>query len=407
MGLAFALPLAVVACLFLNPLTHAQNSVMAPPLPRTEPDIQRKSEPARGSVPPEPLENPFVYGSISFHPNIYYRFLHAEGLQAAPGESTTSDINVITTGLSVDMGEHWTLNYSPTWIKYSADNFDDTFDQYASLQGITTFVDWGFQVSEEFTLSSPILVETGEQTRQQTWATTLGASRNIGSKWQLQFTGGMTDRSGDISNDMRDWSTMEWVSYRQSSQFQFGLGLGLGYTEITDSPDVTYEIIMGRFVWQPTERFSLLMNAGYDFRHSNASGASDMTTPLLGATLQYHPFDQTSVSVSVSQTVDNSFFEADVTKNTGWSANLSQRLFGHFYLSLDASLQDIEYTSVSDLSAPVDRSDRLETIGARLTVQLRTRWNIAVVYQHMKNTSNVGDFGFSTEQAGVELSWRF
>lgn len=408
LSVRFVQSAALLCALLLgSPLAHAQDSVMAAPPAQTDPEVRRQAASTNASVPSAPLENPFVYGNVVFHPSAFYRFLHADGLQAAPGQPTSSDIHTVQVPLSLDLGTHWTIAYTPSWINYSADNFDDTFDQFASVRGITDYQDWRFTLSETYTHSNSILVETGQQTRQESLSTLLGASRSIGSHWQLDFTGNFSNRKGDLNPHIRDWSTLEWVTYRVAPELAIGIGGGFGYTEIDDAADLKYEQIMARVSWTPTSQLSLEGQIGRDFRHSTASAGGDVETPLLQATLTYLPFDHTSLSLSASQTMSNSAFEGDLTKNSGWTVTFNQRLLGHLYLTVDASRSETEYADTSNGAAPIHRTDKLDSYNARLTAQFRTRWNVALVFQRSENKSDETGFSFDSDQVGVELSCRF
>lgn len=384
----------------------AQEVVTAPPAPAVTAPLLRDAGPPSQSRPAWLAGDLFQFGSVSLHPRLTLRAIYSEGLPAAGGQRINSMVYTFAPGLGVDLGTHWAFDYSPTWTSYASSALNSTLDHSASLSGAGVVQDWALQGSEHYGLSSPILYETGQQTKQTTWATSLGASRNFGSGLGFQTTESLNVRNGETFPDSRDWATMNWLTLQIAPRLQTGLGLGAGLSDIVGQPESTNYRYMGRLNWSPTDKVKLAVDGGVEVRHSRAAGAQDMHNPIIDASLAYLLLDGTEFTVSRSRSVANSYFQDQVTVNSSWRYGLSQRLLDHLFLSANYVQQHSDFQLLTTDSLPV-RSDRSESFDFRLTTQLFKRWSLAASYARNKNRSSQSLFTFVTSQYGLEVSCRF
>jgi hypothetical protein len=324
-------------------------------------------------------------------------------------------------GLQLDLGERWTFDYMPTWTNYTARALEDTVDQSVRASGAWVMQDWTFKVSEAFRKSTPLLVETGGQTPQRTWATQLGAERSFGSGLAFQSTASLDERYGDSFPDTRDWSTMNWLTLRFTPHFETGLGFGAGYSDIVGEPDATNERYMARLRWNPADKLSLDIDGGLEVRHSRAAGAEDQNNPIYNATLIYRPFDVTQITLGGSGSTRTSYYQNQVTESNGWNLGMQQRLFERFFLNAAYNHTESDFTAVSPLilfipeidplnpvifSLP-GRSDRVDSLNLRVYTTLFKHWRIAATFTHGKNRSSQEGFNYNSTQYGFEINRRF
>lgn len=404
----------------------AQDAVMAAPQTKLTAPVLRVPGPPDQSRPEDPSGVIFQRGPFSLHPHLMARYIYGLGLPTNGGRHVASVINTLAPGLLVDMGKHWTLDYSPTWTSYTARALKDTVSQSFNLRGAGEVQGLAVNFSENYAKSSPILIETGGQTPQRNWATQLGASTRIGNKTTFQTSASLNERYGEIIPDTRDWSTMNWLTMQYSTRTQIGLGVGAGYSDIVSQPDATNERYMGRFNWSPTDKLKLTVDGGVEARHSRASAAKDRRNPILTASLAYQPYPTTTIILASARTVTTAYFQNQLMKGANWNLNLEQRLLAHFYLSAGYTHQVNDFQSITTVAPivlpeipPVDpmpnaplisrpgRSDRTESFNARLTTQLFGHWTVAASYQKSNNRSSEKGFTFNTTQFGLEVGCRF
>jgi uncharacterized protein (PEP-CTERM system associated) len=136
------------------------------------------------------------------------------------------------------------------------------------------------------------------------------------------------------------------------------------------------------------------------------SDGGDLVTPIFSASIGYHLFEQTTLSLSAARTVSPSLFQNQVAETTDLGLGLAQRLFGKFQLSLGFGyhLSDLKDATGSLATA---RSDTGISFSAGVTYPLWKHFTSAVFYQYTKNSSSQGAFGYSSSQAGASLSWAY
>ena len=86
-------------------------------------------------------------------------------------------------GLTVDLGRHWTVDYTPTINFYSSRQLQDNIANAASLTGATSYEDWNFGLSQGFNSSQNPITETGAQTSQQAYTTALSSAYAFNDRW--------------------------------------------------------------------------------------------------------------------------------------------------------------------------------------------------------------------------------
>ncbi len=401
----------LLTSLLVCALTAEAQSVVAPaPAVNYAPPALPQNPAATNSSAPAPSSpigsSPFQWGPVTLSPHFSYRFLYGDGIQAAPGQQSRTTIQAFSPGVLFSLGTHWTLDYTPTQTYYSDPVFKDTLDHTVRLAGATTSEDWIFQFSQDYTSSSSPLIETGQQTREKSFGTALSGSDHFNSLMTLDSTLTQQVRLLDIYPDSREWSVVERLHYRFSSQLDGALGAGFGYVSVSAGSDMTYIRPEAQISWRATDKLSLELRGGFENRKFRSGGVADLNTPTMNASINYLPFETTTLSVAANRTVAAAYFQNEVTQNTSWNINLRQRLLQHFYLSSSLTQQKTSYLATSSTVA-AGRSDRNYSFDVRLSTTFFQRGTIAVLYQNAHNTSNSTGFGFSSSQVGVELGYRY
>jgi hypothetical protein len=409
------------AALILTSGAVAQEAVVSIPEPALTAPVLRESASPTLSAPRESTDAFFQFGPLSLHPHLLARTVYGLGLPSRGGRHVASMIYTMAPGLQMDLGQSWSLDYTPTWTTYTAHALEDTIGHSARVSGAWMMQDWAVQVSESYGQSSPLLIETGGQTPQRTWTTDLGASRNFGSGLTFQTTASLNERYGDNFPDTRDWATMNWLTLRFTRHFETGLGLGAGYSDIVGEPDATNERYMARIRWNPTDKLSVDIDAGLEARHSRAAAAEDQNNPIYNATLMYRPFDVTQISLGASSAVTSSYYQNQVTESVGWNFAVQQRLLERFYLNVGYNHQETDFTAVSPDASVIPpanpanpilvslpgRSDQVDAFNLRIFTTLLKKWQVGATFAHSKNRSSQFVFKYSSTQYGFELSRRF
>jgi len=368
---------------------------------------------AQGNLP-----DPFKYDNIIVRPHIDYSLQYATGVQSTPGNPQGTIVNQLTPGVKVDLGKHWSVDYSPTLRYYSSRQLKDEFDYTASLIGNTSFGDWNFGVSQNVSSSSAPLTETGQQTDEEDYATTLTAGYIVNEKISLDTTLSqnldyVTNPYGSTNNTStaqgtRSWSVQESLNYQIWPRLVISLMPSGGYINADAVSDQTFENVQARLRWRATNKIRLDLSGGFADQQFLAKGYSDSLNPIFNASIQYQPFTDTEITLTASQSVSASsyYILAQSSENTTVSLDLNQRLLKKFTADLGFTYNSVAYTeSIAQFSG--NRTDNSYAFNARLSHPFSQRGTWSLTYQYTDNQSTTGGLGYNNTSVGFELNYTY
>jgi hypothetical protein len=404
------------------PSTMPQYSVTPPALQEYETNEMQVFSPSGPAMGEE--TQPLTWNFVTLHPHVYYSFVSSSGVESAPGLQQNTIVQTISPGMLFLLGDHWTLDYTPTLSYYSSSEFQNTLAEAVQLNGVTAYEDWVFTLSQGYNSSSQPLVQTGVQTSQEDYATGLSAAYQINSKLSLSLSGAQT--LNYVENTMgatnapsatRTWSTLEALSYQFWPRFNVGINAGYGYINQEGGTDMMYEQYGGQANWRATDKLSFSASAGLqDYQFLASNGASDILSPVFSAGLQYQPFDQTKLSLSANRTVSSSYYFVDeATETSQVSADLNQRLLGKLTLDVSGGYVTDKYTQSLVGLTLASRHDDYYTFSVSLSYPFLKRGTLSAFYSYSENTSNQSGFlvasssvySFNSSQAGFSISYRY
>ncbi|HEX3857616.1 MAG TPA: hypothetical protein VHY30_10005 [Verrucomicrobiae bacterium] len=392
-------------------MTEAQSVIAPPPsVVVTPPAMQSAPNEMQVFKPESPLSTfldevqPLQWGPVTLRPHVFYQFTYGTGVQSSPGQQHDTVVQELAPGVLFILSPHWTLDYTPTFTFYSGNSFENNVGQSVSLNGGTTYGDWTLGLSQNFTYSSSPQVQTGTQTSQQTYSTSLSASHSLNSKMSvdLGISQNLNFPSGFQST--LEWSTMDWLNYEFWPRLTAGVGAGAGYVEAT--PNTVFEQLQARVNWRATDKTSFGINGGPQFTQFTEGGAKPLINPTFGASIQYLPFQHTQLSLSANEAVNNSYYQNQVSTTTSVGANLSQRLLEKFYLSLGGSYSWEKYTAVAN-GVSANSSSDYYSLNVSLSTTFLKRVSASVFYSYSDNITSQSGLAFSSSQIGFNLGYKY
>ena len=360
--------------------------------------------------------------SFIVHARASYQFVYDTGLRTAPGKSTDTFTHTLSPGLTLQFGPHVGLDYSPSIRFFSAKRFHDTVDQSVSLNAGVHYGDWTFGLSQNFSLTDEPIVETAGQTDEKSYFAGLSASYQFNEKISFDTSASVALMFLNATNasvartrrcpvntaltDSQSYSGSEWINYKFGEKVSGGVGVTVSYSEQNSGFSSVSEQYQGRVTWLPGKKLSLSLSGGLQDQQFLDSGAKDLLTPIFSASVSYHLFEQTTLSLSGGRTVSTSLFQNQITENTQLGVGLQQRLLGKLQLSLGFGYNTTDYKD-TDVKLVTARSDSGKSYSVGLSYPLWTRSTIAAFYQYNESSSSLGGFGFATSQIGATLSWAY
>jgi hypothetical protein len=268
----------------------AQSVIMTTPHePALAPYLRNQNPPPPPSQPPGPPLSPYTFGSIAFHPRLSYQYLNSEGVPIKGGARANTEVHTIAAGVSADLSDHWSFDYGPSWVYYTGKALADSFEQSASLSGVYALQDWTFQLAQNYSSTNQTLVETAQQTKQDSWSTTLGSFYNFSPKLQFHSSVSLNTRQTSVGTDIRSWSVQTGINYRISPRLSLSLSPGFSYTEIADASDTYGESYTAQMNWHPVDKLTIGIGGGMRYTHSTSSTGRDLSKPQMNLSLGYHP----------------------------------------------------------------------------------------------------------------------
>ena len=370
---------------------------------------------------PTPQEEAFAagegllqWGFAHIFPHLAYGLSYGNSLSVSAGDQANTLINTLSPGILMQLGSHWTLDYTPTLRFYSDSRFQDGVDHAVVLSGNTVYKDWVLGLSQSYSSSSQPLVETAAQTDQEVFLTTLTASHPLNSKLSLDLSVDQSFRSeGETSSvqpltDVKEWSTMDWLNYQLEPTIVIGAGVGFTYDDMSVGPNMTSEQYQGRVTWIPTRKLSLTVSGGLNDMQFLDSPIPDLLSPIYSVSANYALFENTALFVTASRTVSPSYFESQVTEGTFVTGGVQQRLLGKFMLGANGGFSSSVYhaTTIGPLAASVSNYDT-SFFNISLSTTFLKRLSTSVFYNAQYLSSNSSAYNYSTFEVGLNLGYRF
>ncbi len=351
------------------------------------------------------LADPLQWGPFRVRPHADYRFTYATDIHTQPGVRGDTAQHAISPGVAFQ-ATHITVDYTPTLNYYTTGDQEDHLDHSASLSAAYLYRDWQFALSHVYNKSGSVTAETATQVDRDSHNTILSASRRLGERFSLDLTASQSLLFAEEYNSTRQWSTMEWLNYIVSDKTTAGIGLGFGYDDVSEGTDMMFEQIMGRVTWVPGPKLSLSASGGVEIRQFLDTELSDRVNPLMSASLSYQAFEQTTLSLMASRSVDTSLLSNQITESASVSASVAQRLFGHVNARLSGGFRTAEYEPTVG-GVAVDRSDDSVFVGVSAGVSFLERGRISVGYHRTENTSSDEDFSYGSNQYTFHVGYHF
>jgi hypothetical protein len=363
-----------------------------------------------------------LWGPIDIHPHLLYTFLDGNGIQATPGHQSKTVINTVAPGFLLNLGAHWSIDYTPTFSFYSSSAFKNTTDESVTLRGDWTYEDWVLGLSQNYVSSTQPLIETGRQTDTEAYATALNASYQMGSKFSLQLglNQNFRDATGEGLSDLEEWTTQDWLNYQAGTMFGMGIGLIAGYDNVDPGSAMPFEQIQGRINFHPGPKLTLTLGGGVEDRQFLDPGAPPLISPIFNGSLLYQIFQPTTLSLSASRSVTPSLLDNQIETITAVNGLIRQQLSKKFSVEANAGYTTEPQTSIVAgplpqyfLGAPPRstlqevRNDTVTSFRISLLYDVVQRATFSVFYTLSDNSSGQANFAYWSHQVGLSLNYHY
>lgn len=345
-------------------------------------------------------------GPFAFRPHFDFSRAYATGVQSAPGRPLTTYIDTFQLGVGVAAGRTWLIDYQCSWLRYSRRDFRNSFGQQLVVSGRASGHDWAVAFGQRYSDTDLPVVETARQTKQQNSTSTVTVSRSLSPHLQATITGEQKLTFTEAFADNYEWSIRPGIDYEATDTLSVGADVGSGYILVYHASDVRYNRPAAHVSWQLTNKTAVAAAVGYDEWKFVAQGRGKVTGPYAQLSAIWQPFTFTTLSLTGQKSNTVTPFRNQAAEAKSWDLNLTQRLLQHFSLHLGAGGQQTQYVLAGPTISAV-RSDRIRNYSARLATTFLRRGTASVYYRYAKDASNLGAFGFTSRQYGVQIGFRY
>lgn len=365
------------------------------------------------------IEEFLTWGTVHANTHVSYQFLYGTGIQSSPGQPADTITQTVSPGVTVALGPHWVLDYEPSLRFYSDKDFHNTLDHSLSLSGGTTYGNWSFGLSQNYTRTDDPLVQTASQTGVQSCSAALNAAYSFNTKLSLEMDAGVAlsfvDGGQVITNalsstnaplsDSQSYFGSEWLNYQLDPKVAVAVGLSGGYTSQNGGLDTADEQYLGRVVLRPGPKLTLSADGGVEDRQYLNSDQPDTWTPIFAAAVNYNLFEPTVLSLTAGRSVQPALFQSQIVENTTVGLGIQQKLLGRLQLTLGYTYISSDY--IGSKVAGAQRSDQGNSYQAGLSMGFLKHGTVGTFYQYSQNSSNGKGFGYSSNQTGFTLTWAY
>jgi len=386
-------------------------SVYPPALPLVPEDVL--------SVAPFPLpaSQALTWGPLNIYPKLFYGLYYGDGIQIAPGQQVRTASHVISPGVFLSMGNHWTLDYNATKTVYISEKVRDTFDHAVRLSYGTRYEDWIFKVEQRYDSSSSPLLETASQTDREMYQTVFRIYKPFSSEmaWESEIHQNfqfleqpviIPPPPQGLQRNSREWNTLNWLNYQLWSGANVAIGPGIGHISADPGTDMTYEQLMARLRWKLTDRVYVVAQGGGENWQFANSPVGDQLNPVYMLMLQYAPVETTWLGLRYEHRMNPSYFEGLVTESSIARVFFQQRILQKLKAIVGAQYGEIEYQKSA--ANAIEGTDNYYSVETRLVTPFIGRGTISALWSFGRNSSSrPGGYGTQTSQIGLEVQYQF
>ncbi|HZR78066.1 MAG TPA: hypothetical protein VFA58_02605 [Chthoniobacterales bacterium] len=312
--------------------------------------------------------------------------------------------------------------YIPSFYRYE-DNpiFDSNQHVIHVLGGITTGK-LTLRMSQDIALRDNIVLaaSTGERsglgttngrTDLHTFNTRLSANYNMTPN-DFMFSELKMNRTEYaaplISNEL--YAADLYLNHGFSSQFVLGAGVELGSNPV-DFPTPDQRIVQANahLNYTPSDKFSLDVIAGEEFRTFQNGARGTYDTPVFAVSANWAPEEETKIGLTASRQIYNSAAAtAQDYVDTSVSGILREHICKPFYVTLLGGYEHVEYFNAIDSPMPLTAitSDYFYMQPSFDLVVTRW-WEIGAYYLRRQNAGSVSTLAFQSNEFGFRTTIKF
>lgn len=410
--LTLAIFLAVTESAFTQSLTRP---LAAPPAKTTGSTARPQAPAALASegtnalITSGPEIDDLATGALGIlDPSITYSIQYGNAIPSAPGLRQKSTTHQVSPSVRVRLAEQWSLSYRPTFSWYSNEAFTDQVSHSATLKGTGMIRETDVGLSQTYSRSNDVLVETAQQTKQETWSTNGSIGHSLTERTRLVGSGNLQLRYTEAFTDSEAVQASVGLTHRFAEQLDLGVSAGAGYTTMNPGVDYTIQTLGLNVQWKPGTRLTIDSSIGFQITRFRVTNSSNRSSPTYNVSANYQIFEFTTLSLAANRSASASYFSSQLNDRSRVSISVNQRVLEKLSLSLSASSDKSDYlSSPTTFGSTFGRVDRGHSYQASLATTLVEKLSLSLTWQYNRYRSNRVGYTYNSSMIGASAGWHF
>lgn len=312
------------------------------------------------------------------------------------------------TGPLGESDHYFMVKYDPTLTYFTNTDGEDTFDNSGWLQYQFRGDKGSIGVTHHSFQTSGAERDIGNRSTRTVHETIIAGTLELGGKTSLESFLGQRLGFYDLQNDRHQWWGDAYLLYEVLPKLKIGFGPKIGFIDAQNTVNQSYQQLLGRVIYDPSEKLSINASFGLDYRQfQDPQGIDDQWTPAASIGAVWSPFDGTQLSAALyrnnetSTSITSSNFDV-----TGFVLRARQRFLQRFYLKLAGGYEYADYYGTTTTTT-VSRTDDYFFARTALEYEFVEWFTASVFYEYQDNDSNTEVNDYHRNQAGVSLNFRY
>ncbi|MGJ8725822.1 MAG: surface lipoprotein assembly modifier [Roseibacillus sp.] len=298
------------------------------------------------------------------------------------------------------------LAYEAAAIVYFAQTEDSRIDHRVSVDGGVKGKTLSLAYSAGWAKVGSPSADIGGASDRHEWGGRAGVTYTPKGKVSYEFFAdrAVVDQVEPAFFDFYQSSAGIAARYRHSRKTQVEAAYRFGQVEVDGSGKQTFHRLGLQALWSPRSKVSFSLEGGMEYRNYEVGSGVE---PYLAARVDWTPRAKTALYLEAYRREEASAaLEGENFQLMGIRAGVNQRLRDGWSVGLEVGRETTDYFGIAGLPES-GREDTITYVRPSLRYSFGEDSELVVLYQWSKSDSTDSDFGYSNQQLGVSMNYRF
>ena len=303
-----------------------------------------------------------------------------------------------------DAGNFLVFDYTASLLGFVKTSSENTMDQAALFDARWHFGRLEVAGGSHFVSKSETDADVSGRLRRKTLTTEVTASYQLTERLAGEVTVANVIHDPEGFTGSVEWRNEDYVDFQVTPLLHAALGGAVGRVAVEDSADQVFERILGRVNYETTEKLSLRLGGGVEFRQSDGA-IGDRVDPVFECMVRYAPAEETLVVLEGFRRVEVSAWHPDtIYTSTGVGLRFERTLRTGLHLSVGGGYSREEYAEMPGVAT---RNDDFFYVRAGVLYNFARWGNVGLSYEYRQNDSTIPSSSFENTRVTVQVGLRF